>query len=485
MGAVQNLKNEIEGWVQTRQIDKVRYAIPIYLKAQDHSEEARLDAAEWYRRIVDLNAALAVLKIEVSAKGIHSLSQSQVQSQIQLARILNLLGASCYALRIARLVRSHPLAQSASEAGGIFLSNYCFAEAKACLQKFADVDATQLGYVEKFRSVAYADALVSTGEYEPALQIYRRILETSAEPLLRGIVSQAMGAAHARAGQLALAYRHLNDAQKWFPPNDKTTDRGILEKWLGVYHLKAKQYDLAAVHLKSAFRLLFRPGYKPEAWLEVVYWKGLLNLLRSPRKFPNDWYRLLAFPAVNQEFANRIATTCEIPAHFILSPRARISTAKPFHVDMESETVHSKRFQSIGIDLQSKLLALLTYAGSCGIPQYRLAEVLWPETLFSVSHQQKRLDQVVYRLRKSHWNLRWSQQHLWVEKDSACSAYWSKLPPIRGKSFLIEHPQFLRSDVEKKFRLSRRSANYQCQEWLKAGLVKRSREGLYQVVLKS
>src|SRR5687768_13864468 len=108
----------IELMIQKRHLDGARKLIQGYLVQQNYSKSAQYVASEFYRRISDFNSALRVLRSEDEVKPRSSLDSNEVRNQIQLARILNLLGASSYAVRIVERAPASTRSRHYAQLGG-------------------------------------------------------------------------------------------------------------------------------------------------------------------------------------------------------------------------------------------------------------------------------------------------------------------------------------------------------------------------------
>lgn len=471
------LLQEIETAIQNRRLDLVRRLVPAYLSEQKQSLPARLQASECYRRISDFPSALRVLHSELEPGNWQELDETAVQLQLQLARILNLLGASSYALRIVDRVPEKFRARFDNPVGGILVSNYRYRDALPYFAAGEKIPEAELSYAQRLRLISAADCHYGLGDSSRAHFLIERVLRLSKEGLIQGIAHQAQGAYHLMSGQLKKASEHLELSRAHFSPDDTTLDRGFLNKWLGALHVLEGRPDEARVELKEAWKILYRPGFKPEAWLEILYWQGLAEQ-RTSKKFPSAWARLLSYPGPGNRLQAKIREHGEIPESFLFTLKKLVTRPSPEHLepmqDLKTRTQGARVTRKLGLDLPERLLSLLIVAGPHGIPQYRTYEALWPDEIFSFSQHQKRVEQVILRLRKSKTQVAWENSHLTCREGQEVSCGWSAGPSVPGGGFLRGRVEFQRSEVERHFKLSRRSAAYLCEQWEERGLVTKS-----------
>lgn len=475
---------EIEAAIQNRQVDRVRKWVPLYLAQSSHSDSARFQASEFYRRISDFSSALRVLHSEVKTSSWNELNENEVRLQLQLARILNLLGASQYAIRILSRCPGDLKNKVPYPTGGIYLSNYLYSEALPYFKSLESIKNSELSYLDRVRLVSLADCYSGLGNLALASELIESVLRLSPEPLLQGIANQAQTAYLITHGKTHAAAKHLEAAQKSFSPSDQTLDRGYLEKWIGAYLCLTGEHSRARKQLAHAWKILYRPGLKPETWLEVLFWQGCSEFLKT-RKFPKDWVRILAYPGSPQELSRRIQTYASPPLKFRFSkPGTRARTR---HYDQSSDTVSSAENTRLGFGLPDLLIVSLMVSDDAGIPQYRAYEALWPEETFSFQQLQKRMEQVTLRTRESGFKIQWRNLQLKLVRSRDRLRYdWSS-QTFPGHSFLICRDQFTRTEVEKHFKISERSAAYLCARWNREGAIRKSEKRgkltSYQVLL--
>jgi hypothetical protein len=326
-----------------------------------------------------------------------------------------------------------------------------------------------------------ADALSGVGDLSAALGVMEQILEISQSPLIRAIAVGAKGEYLTKAGDAKRALPFFEEAGKFFAKTDVTADHGILQKWLGVcFFLLGKQTDSKKA-LRRAFKILYRPGAKPEAWMEALLWlERASDRGASSASFVS---RLHALSGGEHPLLRKMGIKAPLrgdQADPIFSVEKVGCDPGKKHLDRASDIFWRGKAPRLGLDRVDELICSLIYAGEFGLPQYRLYEVLWPDELFSFAQHQKRLEQLVIRARAQGYKIEWKGLHLkLLSPDVTASGYPREV--IRGLSFLRENPSFIRRDVEKYFKLSRASAILLCREWVKSGVISASGAG-YRVV---
>lgn len=476
-----SLEQQIEHAIRERRIRDARTLIPTFLREKQHSPTACVRASEFYRRISEHTLALRVLRAEASPSGV-DFDPDEAEVQLQLARVLNLLGASGYALRILSRTSKEARKKFPQATGGILLSNYRYAEA---LQIYAPTDripAHQLTYQDSLKLISLADCLAGIGKSQEAALCIEKVLASAKDPSLRGIACQAAGAYLLLSRSIKKAEKMLALAVQHFPRDDRTLDRGFLYKWLGALLCSKGRYAEAQARLKEAWQILYRPGLKPESWLEVLYWFGLCRF-RLDKRFPHEWLRVLAFPGPSNRLHDWIKEEWgrELEISGLLDPvRARSKPGKS-HYDLASvvfrQHARSGVRHSLGLDRVDRFASFLILAGVGGMPQFRMYDALWPDEAFSLVQHQKRIEQVVLRGRAKELLIKSKNKHFWISPRAEVTCYWRYGTEKCGESFLNQRHQFTREEVQDFFGISRRSACSRCSEWVSKGWVAANKRG--------
>lgn len=466
------LRKEVESAVQRRDLPDARRLITRFLKAGRNDLESRYEASEFYRRISDFSSALRVLRIQPDLRSWAKLSEIQLRHQLQSARILNLLGASSRALKTLSQLPEKTKRALWPQTGGILASNFQSVEALPYYEPLESLPESELGYLERLQSVTLADCCFGAGNFERARGVLERVIRLSKEPLLLGIAHQALGSYAILRGQLAEGAQALERSERFFPAADTTLDRGFLEKWRGALAASRGDFAQARERLAKAWQLIYRPGTKPEAWLEVLYWVGFCDFRERPGVLPLPWARLLCFPSPGQRMISRIGEQIGEQERLLLSFLRLERDPGALHLDPGAQ---AKAFDSryrLGMTDPERLAAALIAAGPEGLPQYRAYDVLWPDEPFSFSQHQKRLEQLVLRNRATGSALEWRELHLtWAAPRDGVTVLWTRAARARGAPFLESRGEglFSRKDVENFFAVSKSTASELLRKWTESG----------------
>ncbi len=432
-----------------------------YLSLEQYHPDACLKASEFYRRLSDPRSALKVIGEE---------SLSLPPMRLQFSRILNGLGGSQSALRILRSISSDQIAKNPAPVVEIFLSNYQYRDAWNWVKDQRLESGAS--YSERLRLITKVDVLSGLNRKDEALDLLEQILSASREPLIVGILLQVKGAILLEQEKIKQSGEILLQAHSYFSDSDQTLDRGYLDKWLAAYFIQNRDFENAKNSLARAWKILYRPGIKPETWLEVLYWRGLLAFTQEKR-FPEEWARILAYPQLKESrVLGWIREKIEAPKSFHLSTQSIGEASLKNHLDLESEVRHRPKFMQLGFNLTEKMIAQLVIGGDYGVPLLRMCETLWPDELYSYQANIKRIEQIIARARSDEkFKIHWSGLHLTAGQNPSFSVHWVRTPLVKGASFLNRTPEFTRREVEAHFGLSARRALNVCEDWRKNGMI--------------
>jgi len=467
---------EIEESVRKRAILPAKKSISEYLKREHHRIDARIIASDFYRRISDPCSALKVLGSE---------EERDPKLRFQLSRILNSLGGSHYAMRILSSFHLEDLAAHRIPAVEIFLSNYHYCKAFELMKNVSL--RPDSSYSERSELISKAAILQGLGKTQEAVELVDELLAVSSEPLIRAVLFQAKGAYLILNGDFVRAGESLLESESLFSPHDKTLERSHLDKWLGAFFIFKREPEKARKYLNRSWKILYKPGYKPEEWLEVLYWKGRLTLLQK-KEFPEEWVRINAYPQPpKSRILQWIRSEMLLPHAMTFGEEKILRQLRTRHLDLESKIRFRKTHIQYDLNLSEHLISRLIIAGKYGMPLFRLSETLWPDELFSFQSNLKRLEQMVIRARKEEkFKIRWKDLQLYSNGNKEWSCFWSENKRITGALFLDEHPEFLRADVERFFRLSPRRALQVCESWKNASVIEqvgRTKSARYQKLI--
>lgn len=475
---------EIEAAVQRRDLKATKELVTRFLRLEKNSDFARHLASEYFRRLSDYSSALRVLPEECETKNFEKLSDSQLKNQLQLVRILNLLGASARALRIISSIPPRIKEKNSQQVTGILVSNYWYREAIPSAQPIEAKSDDQLSYPERLQLVSLADCYFGVGDFLRSKELLKRIIHISKEQPILGIAYRSLGAQFLLNEDIENAAQNLEKSLKLSPPLDQSNDRGLLEKWIGALECLRGNTQAANERLSRAWDILFRPGTKPEVWLEVCFWRGLCKFKEDRSRLPNEWAMLAAYPSPSNRMAKLILKFTNLPDQMLFGGEGLISEPLGLHIDLsadvllEREKASDRRYQ-LGVNNAFRLLHFLTIAGSAGIPQYRAYEALWPDEPFSFGQHQKRIEQLIIQLRKNKIQVSWGGSHITLDtkQHRPHSTSWTIKERIRGLPFLEGRSGFSRTEVEDFFGVSKRSAGYLIEEWLQGKIVSQAGSG--------
>ena len=454
------IRADVEAAIQKRDRNGLRLAIHALLETQRGSPAIALEASEYLRRFGLPSEALRILNT----------ASPVPQVRVQIARILNLLGASSYALRIVDSIDPHQREQSRWQIAGIHLSNYQYARALSFYREIETFTSfSRLDYSHCLSLIGLADCYAGLGESERAESIFRKLSQERSEPLIRGIALQALGTQALLSARHAKARALLEQASLFFPTHDRTPDRAFLDKWRGALAVHTGEARRGLAYLKRAWKVLYRPGTKPEAWLEVLYWMRLARW-RQTHELPNEWRQILTYPTPGHRMTAWIHAHWRAP----LIPQPH----RALHMDLNRDEIRQNGILHLGLNLGHRLLAHLAMVGSAGVPQYRCYDLLWPNEPLAFAQHQKRLEQVVLQARAllTRNTLEWKDNHLRLLSSrgkSEVSAHFDpQLETTRGGSFLQRQGHdriFIRADVQRYFSIPSRTASALCQLWITTG----------------
>ncbi len=462
------LWQQINEAVQRKDHESVRALIPKYLRRYKKSPDAIYEASEFYRKIWDYKSALRLLPKERTRTTSKKLSDEEIRLELQTARILNMLGASHYALRIVERIRAGNWAKSKVEMAEIY---HCNCRPDKVLQ----VIGTDFALPEKepwhqdwVLHFYYAYALNATKKMQQAIDHLDGIHALSSSPLIRAIALTYKGQFLVEGGFPEKALPLLQEAKRFFHNQGITSDDAILYKWLGICFFKLKKYNEAEAALRESFRILYQPSLKPEDWMELVLWLDRIPGLKKTEQMLAP--RLWSMEGPESTPLTEVGISAEWGDEYIFSISKIEKSRGARHIDRASDMAWQGKSARLGLDLVDELIWNLVYAGEYGLPQYKLYELLWPKEAFSFDQQAKRLERLVQRARETGYEIAWESLHLrLLSKDVTVSGRPKQV--VRGRPFLIAHPVFSRKDVEKYFSVSQATAISICREWIGSSLV--------------
>lgn len=474
------LLEQIESAIRNQEHSLMGDLITRYLKSERYSKEARLTASEFYRRISQYSKGLELLHWQNESFNWKSLPEHEIRIRLQSIRLLNLLGASQFAVNMLDMIDFEIQKKYYELIAPIYLSNGRDAEAGRLYSFLEKLPVTELNYQMRLRLIGLADSYAGLEKFEQSIELGERLLEKSTEPVMLAILNEALGSYHVRSGNLKKAAKYHEKAQSFYQPDDQTVDHGYLLKWVGARLVLEGKWVDAEKMLSRSLSILDQKGIKPEVWLEVYFWKGLLEFKKHPKILPQEWKMLLGYPTVGQGFKKQISKWIDLPSEVSFNENPKMKSCLYFQEDMKVE----RGKNSLGLSLPEKILSLLLAAGQGGVPFYRVCDAIYDD-LHSFGQHFKRLDQGLGRLRSDGIEVEWKDMHLHLipnQKSAQYQAVVNLERTIPGglffKEVLRKNPaRFSREEVEKYFSLSRSRAAALCQKWVEEGRLNTEKEG--------
>ena len=480
------IERHLEEMVVVRNSKEFQIALTRYGTRNDLKHcEVRIKIADWYRRLGMYAKAIGVLK-PVSESEIEADSLSGHEAALY-SRLLNLLGASKYSLAALKRLRGRVSDPELLRAMGfVHLTNYDFASAVDCflVAKKQGAGAKWSIHESSLLEIAIADAEAGLGHLDRAIEKAEKIVQSAGKSeLLKFIALSAWGEYLVRANRFSEAAKILQVGIQYVKVTDSSNDIGFFYKWLGIA-------TNSEAYLKKAFSLLYRPGAKPEAWLEVlgsfkdVSAQNYLRCLSYPGvripKFIDGW-KTLSSPFLM--LSDGQVTPCGRPSlNHISRPRMDMHSGLFIKKNKKKST-----YSPVLSTFEDQLLGFLLRAFDYGVPKYRVIEELWPDQQFNILFLEGRLKQLVFRLRKRKIGIEMSHHHLrLLPKEGLPEVIYSWLTPVLAGAFLYDAAGegFTRLQAEKSLGISKPSANRLIHRWSQLGLVAKpnSKFSPYQVI---
>lgn len=464
----QLLREEAENHVQKRASRNALLAIRKLIRSKRHLEDPELffEISDWYRRLGMHERGFRFVRLDEAPRRTPAAGSFEMKRLLWSARFLNLLGATEYAIR---LLRELPLrsAEDNRIAGTIYLAGFEHQKALGYFRKMLALDRAPKSYRSRVNLLNLADCCHGTGDVEQALRLARKVLDSSGEPLLRGMALQAQAEYLARSRDCAGALPLLDQAQVLFPPGDQSPDFAIFLKWKGYCLARLGKVEEGNLLLDQAFAIFRRHRLRPEAWLDVLRLKADLGILDVEEN-----RALLRYPGLAPGFRAQLPLPSD--------GDSGLASGRPaLEIDLARDEVRELGRIQLGIPIETRAFAYLGLACPWGIPPARIKCLLWPDQIHAYPQLESRLHQLLRRLRNERGIAVTIAEGL-VRIDSA-DAYRE----IRVNDGPRTHPSFLasrsaafqRSDVEKYYGLSQTQAWTRIQEWAARGWIRRVREG--------
>jgi tetratricopeptide (TPR) repeat protein len=457
----------LEALVREREAARFRDAAAALLKRHRRAHpDAVFVVCDGYRRLGLLEQAYHLVGLDEPLRRRVPTSEFEGRRVLWAARLLNLMGATEFALQLLEQVELVTF-DDYRHAGTIHLTQFDFSGGLKLFERMAKLDPDPGSYASRLARLGLADALSGLGEMDRAVEVARAVAASARGPeerLLRGIGLQAQGEYLARGGRVTRALPVLREAAGHFKPDDRSTDHAFLLKWLGFALAKSGKPEEGGPMLERAFGILNRNRFRPESWLDVIRLRAECGLASEEER-----KTMLSYPGLAPGFRAMLKGPGGEDA---------VSRGKAgLRIDLARDEFWEGLRPRSGVPIDLRALAFVALAGDWGISTVRLKSLLWPDEAYSFLQLDNRLRQLFHRLRRSRGVAIASLDGLAriSRKDAARLriASGELVPP----SFLERHASFSREDVERHYCLSRTQAMARVTEWSARGWVSRAREG--------
>ena len=453
----------IESLVQNRRQPQAVSAIQLWLKKQHKKPSALIQACDWYRRLGDFKRAYRVIapkKLVIYSNS----NQNDLRQHLWTARILNLMGAPHYALKICESLPELNSSEDLRVLGNIYLSNFNSARALPLFLKAEKCDPSPETYAARLGRIATCDALSGMGDHEEAFRRLKKISAKKDESLLQGILFQVEGEYHARMGNKTPAIKALNQGLPYFSKSDRSFDHGFIMKWLGVAHAEIKgKKNEASQFFQQAIQILKKPENRPEVWLDCIYWMKKVGMESK------DDSLLYSYPGLMPGFTERYVC----PHTFTLLSQNESLWISNFRKEHRTGKIHQAYLPK-----ELELLGYIVASQGQGLPLNRAATLLWPDDMGSYLFLENRIQQLAKRLRQ-HYQLKVSieKENLYLTQEDANQISVEVLNhEPRPSIFDLQEKTTLR-EVQNFYHLKRTQTHTLCTHWVNQGWITKVQNG--------
>lgn len=454
--------DQIEEMVRARKATAATVAIKQALGRRKGDPDTLFRACDWYRRLGAHRIGFQLVSPQEPLKKIESTDSFIGKRFLWAARFMNLLGASPFAISLIEQVRP-VTAEDHRIAGNIFLSNFDHSRA---LKHFRDMVAKEPNpdtYLARLSLLGLADCHANLAEAESAIKLADQIFCQSREPLLRGIALQAKGEYLVRMNAIPAALDSLQSAVGYFPAADQSVDSGFLYKWLGYVRVKLGKIQAGNEAFNYAEKILRKPEYRPETWLDLFRLKHELGLLSEAESSRLYWY-----PGLPSGFRRTLKP--------LDSGCFGIETA-PLRIALSREEFMQQGKRFYGLPIEVRLIANLAITGKWGLPAIRALSLLWPGEVYSFRYLKGRLDQLLLRIRNSYLIQARERHGLISVPDSDLRKIFCVSESALFPSFLDGHRFFRAAEVSHYYSIAKTQRSGLLKTWLSHGWVTRSGKG--------
>ncbi len=376
----------IEELVRARKTKLATKEIHSFLKSEGTSFENKFIACEWYRRLGLLKEAY---KVVAPRKWYFSKLKNDpkiARHYLWVARLLNLLGATKYAILICENLTGHS-PEEWRVLGNIYLSAYMYDKSLQYFTMARDQASVseKSSYQSRLAILGISDSLAGLKRFNEAIKVASTIQVKKEESRLSAIIEEAKSEYFAQKGEFQKAKKLLKNAFPEFTHEDHSTDRGFLLKWLAYVEAKLGNLSEAQNLFSEALQILQTPTLRAEAWLECYDLMFRCNLLSH-----ENICQLYAFPGKPIEFQKREMYPTALTLY---SRKSRIK----IYMDRNEYEIDNKKYYGLNKEIQ--LLGYLRMSFKSGISCERIKTLLWPDEIGSFLALQSRLNLLLNRIR--------------------------------------------------------------------------------------
>lgn len=452
-GMCQQKIDEIERFIADRSVGEARSAILRYLK-HSHTEGELLNVCDWYRRLGMYAEGFRLLL----PKGETPQRSASPKKLIWMARFLNLMGASEFAVRILDQAKWFDPLETLF-AAEIYLSNFEHEKAASHYQQFFSSGHKLPIGREQVAWLGLCDSLAGMGRYQDAIDKALSRLRSAATPLIASIYNQAIGEYYARAGQFESALIYLKAAQPGFPESDPTADHALLKKWLGYTLAQLGDVETGRRYLEEAMHIVRELSLRDEVWLDILRLQVKLGFAAE-----TEARRLENFPGL---IRNMSLMECSFGSE-LADIRIYMASGEYF--------VRGKRY--LDMPKEVRVLAMLRVAGAWGISLNRALNLLWPEEFFSYPNLEGRMYQLLRRIKSEYGcDVFVESGRMYLGPGSLVQVSVVAGGVERRPSFLLDHAEFQKADLVGHYDVGSTQLARYVNSWMEKGWIKKSGSG--------
>ena len=469
-GADNSKKNAIEAAVANRKIGTARKLIPKWLKENGKSLDNKIVVCNWFRRLGLFRDAYLV----VSPKSWNLVKASRepetARQLLWTARIMSILGATDYAVRIVdRLTFSTPyelyiLSEIYGHIGEYEKSAHFSKKALALLPDKPGnirVAYSTLG--------GMAEALAALGKYDEAIKIMSKIKIYADMPefeVWHEYKLNALGRVYAKAGKFTEARKSFEGATGVTKIDERSFMAAMYCQWLGYAEGALGNIEKSKGLFKNAYEIFHLSGIRAEEWLECIYLEHLLGQADAPKQlalfsYPNP--HLFRIFRNTHRFSDGVSVWSANSRLMIFPER--------------DEWIEDGQYK-IGLSLELKLLAWLRASGEAGISIERLKPMLWPNEMSSFLQLDRRISQLLHRLKKTMQIVTKVESNI-IRIIDGCEKQVSVeiLHKPALPRFYEKNPTFEISDFAKYYDLSYTPAFFRLKRDVESGILTSKKQG--------